>query len=107
MSKTKNTTAKGGGILSGLLLLVVGIGVLWYNEGRTVKTQSTINEAKKVYKDVSSEEINDKYDGNLVKRLSEIYNKDTSSFHEGDDFAYIDTGLHYIGGKKLFAYLTC
>ncbi|MCR5123778.1 MAG: AIPR family protein [Treponema sp.] len=48
--------------------------------------------------------INDKYDGNLVKRLSEIYNKDTSSFHEGDDFAYIDTGLHYIGGKKLFAY---
>lgn len=67
MSKEKNgTTQKGGGILSGLLLLVIGVGVLWYNEGRTVKTQSTINEARKNYTDVKSDTIDPKYEGKLV-----------------------------------------
>ena len=59
----KTNTNKGGGIVSGLLLLIVGIGILWYNEGRTVKTQSTINEARKKYTDVSSEKIDKKYEG--------------------------------------------
>ena len=71
MSKqTKN--AKGGGIISGLLLLVIGIGVLWYNEGRTVATQSTINEAKKNYTDVSSKKIDEKYDGKLIATKGKI-----------------------------------
>ena len=65
MSK-ENTNKKSGGILSGLLLLVVGIGILWYNEGRTVKNQGAINEARKNYIDVSSKEIESKNDGKLV-----------------------------------------
>lgn len=67
MSKEITTSSKkSSGILGGLLLLVIGIGILWYNEGRTVKTQATINEARKNYKDVKAEKIDDKYEGKLV-----------------------------------------
>ena len=65
MSK-KETTKKSGGILGGLLILVIGIGLLWYNEGRTVASQSTINEARKNYKDVKSDTIDDKNEGKLI-----------------------------------------
>ena len=68
MNKEKKTATgkQGGGILSGLLLLVIGIGVLWYNEGRTVKTQGAINEARRNYTDIEVDEIDSKYDGKLV-----------------------------------------
>ena len=73
MSKTtKATTKSGGGILSGLLLLVVGIGILWYNEGRTVKSQSTINEARKNYTDIKADKIDEKYEGKLVATKGKI-----------------------------------
>ena len=74
MSKKIETTTsrKSGGIVTGLLFLVIGIGILWYNEGRTVKTGSAINEAKKNYTDVSSEKINDKYEGKLIATKGKI-----------------------------------
>ena len=74
MSKTNtNSTAKkGSGVLAGLLLLVVGVGILWNNEGRAVKTQSAINEAKKNYIDVSSTKIDSKNDGKLVATKGKI-----------------------------------
>lgn len=74
MSKTNtNSTAKkGSGVLAGLLLLVVGVGILWNNEGRAVKTQSAINEAKKNYIDVSSAKIDSKNDGKLVATKGKI-----------------------------------
>ncbi len=65
MSKNVNSK-KGGGIGAGFLLLLVGIGLLWYNEGRTVKNQSTINEARKQYIQVKSDILNDKNEGKLV-----------------------------------------
>ena len=57
---------KNSGILGGLLLLLVGIGLLWWNEGRTVKNQSGINEARKNYTQIKSDKIDSKYDGKLV-----------------------------------------
>lgn len=66
------TTKKSGGILGGLVILLIGIGLLWYNEGRTVATQSTINEAKKNYTDVSSTKIDKKYEGKLVATKGKI-----------------------------------
>ena len=42
--KGKNKT---GGILGGIILVIIGICLLWYNEGRTVKTQKAISEARK------------------------------------------------------------
>ena len=62
MEKSK----KSSGILGGLLLLLVGIGLLWWNEGRTVKNQSGINEARKNYTQIKSDKIDSKYDGKLV-----------------------------------------
>ena len=83
MSKqTKN--AKGGGIISGLLLLVIGIGVLWYNEGRTVKTQATINEAKKVYTDIKSDKIDQKYDGKLVATKGKLDISETTPLTDSE-----------------------
>lgn len=55
-----------GGILIGLIFIVGGIFLLWFNEGRTVKTAQTIGEAKKQYIDVSSASIDSKNDGKLV-----------------------------------------
>ena len=62
MKKEKKTS----GILGGLLLLVIGIGLLWWNEGRTVKTQSGINEASKNFTQIKSDKIDTKYDGKLI-----------------------------------------
>lgn len=62
MEKNKKTS----GILGGLLLLLAGIGLLWWNEGRAVKTQSGINEASKNYTQVKSDKIDSKYDGKLI-----------------------------------------
>ena len=62
MEKSKKTS----GVLGGLLLLVVGIGLLWWNEGRTVKTQSGINEARKNYTQIKNDKIDSKYDNKLV-----------------------------------------
>ena len=71
MSKTE-TTKKSGGILGGLLILIIGICLLWYNEGRTVASQSTINEARKNYKDVKSDKIDDKNEGKLIATKGKI-----------------------------------
>lgn len=57
---------KGSGILGGLVILVLGIGLLWYNEGRTVKAARGIIQAEKEFKEVSSTKIDSKNDGKLV-----------------------------------------
>ena len=78
----KTNQKKGGGVLSGLLFLVIGIGVLWYNEGRTVKTQSAINEASKKYTDVSSEKIDEKYEGKLVATKGKINTSESTQLKD-------------------------
>ena len=60
-----NNTKKGSGILGGLILLVAGVGILWSNEGRTVKTQSAISEASKNYIQVKSDSVDSKNEGKL------------------------------------------
>ena len=65
MSKGE-VTKKSGGIGAGIFLLLIGIGILWYNEGRTVKNQSTINEARKNYIQVKSDIISEKNEEKLV-----------------------------------------
>ena len=55
-----------GGILTGIILIIIGIGLLWWNEGRTVKVQKGINEAKDVYKQIKSDKVDSKYDDKLV-----------------------------------------
>lgn len=55
------------GIGSGLLLLVIGTALLWWNEGRAVKTAKMLNRAEKVaveMPDINS--IDPQFDGKLV-----------------------------------------
>lgn len=69
---TKTNTKKTGGFLGGFILVIAGIMLLWFNEGRTVKTQSAINEALKSYKDVSSKKIDSKNEGELIATTGKI-----------------------------------
>ena len=69
---SKKETKQGGGVLGGFALLLLGIGLLWYNEGRTVANQSTINEARKNYQDVKCEEIDSNNEGRLVATKGKI-----------------------------------
>ena len=70
---TKTSTKKtGGGFLGGFLLVIGGIMILWFNEGRTVKTQSAINEALKNYKDVTSKKIDSNNDGKVIATTGKI-----------------------------------
>ena len=57
---------KGNGILGGIIILLVGIGLLWWNEGNNVSNLQSIKEGYKNYTDVSSKKVDTKYDGKLV-----------------------------------------
>ena len=54
------------GILGGIFLIIIGIILLWWNEGRAVKTIQMISEAKEEYIDVGSDKINKKYNNKLI-----------------------------------------
>lgn len=71
MNKAKQTT-KVGGFLGGIIILIIGILILWNNEGRTVKTQSAINEALSSYTDVTSDKIDSKYEGKVIATTGKI-----------------------------------
>lgn len=57
---------KGNSIVGGLIILILGIGLLWWNEGDNVKNIQSVNEGRKNYTDIESSKIEDKYDGKLV-----------------------------------------
>ena len=80
-----NKTKKSGGILGGLILLVVGIGILWSNEGRTVKTQAAIGEATKSYIQVKSDKVDSKNEGKLIATKGKL-NIDSASELKDDIF---------------------
>ena len=61
-----NTTKKSGGILGGIIFLVVGVAILWSNEGRTVKTQAAIGEATRSFIQVKSDKVDSKNEGKLI-----------------------------------------
>ncbi len=56
-----------GGIGMGLLLFIAATALLWWNEGRAVKTDKMLNEAQGVTVEMESvSKINPEYDGELV-----------------------------------------
>ena len=70
-----NNKKSGGGIIFGFILFIAGVGLLWWNEGRTVKTASAIKEANDLVVDISSSEINSEFEGKVVNTNGEaIYN---------------------------------
>ena len=55
------------GIGGGFILFCIGTALLWWNEGRAVKTDKMLNEAEKVAVEMESvNKINPEYDGELI-----------------------------------------
>ena len=84
---------KSGGILGGLILLVIGVLILWNNEGRTVKMQSTINEALHNYVDVESASVDSKNEGKLIATTGKL---DLSGSNPVEDKKF---GIRVTGAK--------
>ena len=62
------------GILGGFVLLLIGIILLWWNEGNNVRNIKTTNEMSKVYVDVSSEKVEATNEGKLVATHGKLIN---------------------------------
>ena len=73
---------KGSSVLGGLLILVIGVTLLWYNEGRAVKTAQGIGEAKDNYVDVSSKKIEKKNENKLIATVGDIKLPETEVLDE-------------------------
>ncbi len=54
------------GILGGFVFILIGIGLLWWNEGNNVKNIKTTAEMEKNYIQVSSETVDSKNEGKLI-----------------------------------------
>ncbi len=57
---------KSGGLLIGLIMIIAGTVLLFYNEKNNVKNIKTVDELKKEVVDVSSSEIDSKNNGKLI-----------------------------------------
>lgn len=66
MNNKKNSGGLFGGIIAGIIFIIGGICLLWWNEGRTVKTQAGINEAEKNLIQVKSETVDSNNEGKLI-----------------------------------------
>ncbi len=54
------------GVLVGVVLFLISLGLLWWNEGRTVKTTKSLNEGAAAVVSVPAEPVDPSYDGRLV-----------------------------------------
>ena len=63
MKKIKNSF---GGIIGGIILLIAGTCLLWWNEGNNVKNIATTNEVEKTAIEVKSDKVDSNNDGKLV-----------------------------------------
>lgn len=57
---------KNNSIGGGLAIFLIGIALLWWNEGNAVKNLRSVSEGLKNYKDVKSTEVDSKNDGKLI-----------------------------------------
>ena len=63
MKKIKDSFA---GVIIGLILLIGGMILLWWNEGNNVKNIKTVDELRKNYVDIKNSPIDDANEGKLV-----------------------------------------
>ncbi len=64
------------GILGGIVFIIIGIGLLWWNEGNNVKNLKTTSEIEKVYVDVKSDKVDSKYEGKAIATSGKIFNEE-------------------------------
>ena len=55
-----------GGIIIGIILILVSLGVLWWNEGRAVKTARSLEEGGGAVVSVAADKVDAQNEGKLV-----------------------------------------
>lgn len=73
---------KGNSIVGGIVILIAGIMLLWWNEGDSVKNIQSVNEGLKNYIDVTSETVDNENDGKLVATHGDLTVNGTVSDYE-------------------------
>lgn len=63
------------GILGGIVVIIIGVVLLWWNEGNNVRNLKTTAELEKTYIDVKSNSVNSKNDGKLVATTGKLFNE--------------------------------
>ena len=69
MQKIKNSF---GGVIIGLLMVIGGSILLWWNEGNNVKNIESINEVEKAVIEVKSDNVDSKNEGKLILTKGEL-----------------------------------
>ena len=69
MKQIKNAIS---GVIAGFLFIVIGIVLLWWNEGNDVKNIKTIEEARASLVNISSDKVDASNEGKLVSTSGEI-----------------------------------
>ena len=69
MEKIKNAI---GGVIGGFICIIIGIVLLWWNEGNDVKNIKTIDEARGSLVNVSSDSVDSSNEGKLVSTNGKI-----------------------------------
>ena len=63
------------GILGGIVFVIIGVVLLWWNEGNNVRNLKTTAEMDKTYIDVESSEIDPNNEGKLVATFGKVINE--------------------------------
>ena len=73
MEKIKNSF---GGVIFGILLLIGGTVLLWWNEGNNVRNINSINEVEKQVVSVASDNVDSKNEGKLILTSGSLVTED-------------------------------
>jgi hypothetical protein len=66
-----------GGIVVGLILLIIGVGLLFWNEGRAVKTYNTLKEGQGLVINVGADSVDAANEGKLVHLTADATTEET------------------------------
>ena len=63
------------GVLGGIIAIIIGVVVLWWNEGNNVRNLKTTAEMEKSFIDVKSDSVNSKNEGKLIATSGKLINE--------------------------------
>ena len=64
------------GIIGGIVFILIGVILLWWNEGNNVRNLKTTGEMEKTYIDVKSDTINPENEGKLIATYGPLINEE-------------------------------
>ncbi len=67
------------GILGGIIFIIIGVVLLWWNEGNNVRNLKTTAEMSKTYIDVSSDKVDPQNEGKLIATNGKVTNEEELS----------------------------